>query len=64
MFIEYTGSLSMGNIDYEWNLPLHFINLNCTGNEDSIWNCSSSTEGQQLCQYYHDAAVACLGEIS
>ena len=56
------GSISMDNInDYNY-LPFHFIDLNCTGSEESIFNCpSNALTTQYTCRYYHTAAVACHG---
>ena len=43
-------------------LPFHFIDLNCTGSEESIFNCpSNGLATQYTCTYYHTAAVACHG---
>jgi deleted-in-malignant-brain-tumors protein 1 len=50
----------MGNIRYEDIFPFHFIDLNCTGSEDTIWDCpSNSLISQYSCLYSHDAAVSC-----
>lgn len=55
----------MGRLNYyDYNIPLHIINLNCTGNEESVWNCPSSTQGQGYCTVYNDVSVACLGKAS
>ncbi|XP_019861772.1 PREDICTED: neurotrypsin-like [Amphimedon queenslandica] len=55
------GSVSMGGLHYDDNIPLHIVNLNCTGNEESIWDCPSSTQGQGSCTVYTDVSVACHG---
>ena len=52
----------MGNINYERILPHHYINLNCTGDEETIWNCSNDRQEQQYCSTYYDASVACHGK--
>lgn len=54
--------MSIGNVQREYNLAHHFINLNCTGTEDSVWSCPASSDGHLLCQSYHDASVACHGK--
>ncbi|XP_019853225.1 PREDICTED: deleted in malignant brain tumors 1 protein [Amphimedon queenslandica] len=57
------GSISIGKLYYYMhiNIPLHIVNLNCTGNEESIWDCPSSTQGQESCTVYTDVSVACHG---
>ena len=48
----------MGDIKPEYYLPFHFIDLNCTGNESTIWDCPSNKLITK-CLSSHDAAVAC-----
>uniref|UniRef100_A0A1X7TYN8 SRCR domain-containing protein n=1 Tax=Amphimedon queenslandica TaxID=400682 RepID=A0A1X7TYN8_AMPQE len=55
------GSISMGKLRYYNVIPLHIVNLNCTGNEENIWDCPSSTQGQESCTVYTDVSVACHG---
>lgn len=50
----------MGRLSYNYHIPLHIVNLNCTGNEESIWNCPFSTQG--YCTVYNDVSVACHGK--
>lgn len=53
------GSLSMRNSIYQGSSSSYRImKLNCTGNEDTIWDCDSSEE-YQYC--YYPAHVACHG---
>ena len=49
----------MGYIRPEYLFPFHFIDLNCTGSEDSVWDCPSNALTQYNCLSSHDAAVAC-----
>ena len=51
----------MGNIKTEYDFPFHFIDLNCTGSEDSIFDCPSNALTEYSCYTSHDAAVACHG---
>ena len=39
--------------------PINFVDLNCTGDEDNILNCSSNSLTDYSCPPSHDAAVAC-----
>ena len=51
----------MDNIN-AYYFPFHFIDLNCTGSEESIFNCpSNALATQYTCPYYRAAAVACHG---
>ena len=46
--------------DYVW--PFGIIDLNCTGNESSIWNCPyNGTSDFYTCPSSHDASVICQG---
>ena len=56
----FLGAVSIGTLNTESTLPFHFIDLNCTGDEDNIWNCTSNNlSSQYSCLYNHDAAIAC-----
>ena len=48
----------MGRINYRY-IPVHIINLNCTGHEETVWGCSSNTQEKQRCSVYDTASVAC-----
>ena len=45
-------------------LPLHVIDINCTGEEATIWDCphNAVVENSNCRSYYRDAAVTCLGK--
>lgn len=42
-------------------LPHAFYNMNCTGNEHSLFNCSYTTTTDSSCYSYEDANVICQG---
>ena len=47
-------------ISYVW--PFGIIDLNCTGEEDSVWNCSyNGTVDYYSCSSNHDASIICQG---
>ena len=47
-------------ISYVW--PFGIIDLNCTGEEDSVWNCSyNGTVDYYTCPSNHDASIICQG---
>ena len=44
-------------------LPLHIIDINCTGEETTIWDCPHNAVMNSNCRsYYRDAAVTCAGK--
>ena len=45
--------------DYIWSF--HIIDLNCTGEEDIIWNCSYNGLLDYKCLASHDASLQCQG---
>uniref|UniRef100_A0A1X7VPG7 Deleted in malignant brain tumors 1 protein n=1 Tax=Amphimedon queenslandica TaxID=400682 RepID=A0A1X7VPG7_AMPQE len=53
------GAIS-GNGYYTFNLPVHILDLNCTGNESSLWDCPyNGTVDFFNCPSSHDAEVIC-----
>ena len=48
----------------ESTLPLHIIDLNCTGTEQRVIDCpQNSLLGQHACDHRQDASVRCQGTI-
>ena len=48
------------SIDYEW--PVGIYELNCTGDEATLWDCiyhTNDSVGLQ-CSQYNDASVSCM----
>ena len=54
------GALALTNTFTESALPIHVRDLNCSGNEESIWDCPNNGLAGYLCSHYDDAAVKCL----
>uniref|UniRef100_A0A1X7ULL6 Deleted in malignant brain tumors 1 protein n=1 Tax=Amphimedon queenslandica TaxID=400682 RepID=A0A1X7ULL6_AMPQE len=55
------GALFMGNVSSRIERPFHVIDVNCTGEEVSIWDCSmNSLLKQYTCNETNNAAVSCL----
>ena len=48
----------------EGQLSFGLTDLNCTGNEDHLLNCSRSNAVLQNCQSYGDASVVCQSMLS
>ena len=48
------------NYYYYYGGPVHFYNLNCTGTESSIWECSFSNTTQYC---YYAAYVICQSKL-
>ena len=64
IIIPYYPGAAWGSnlfINYEW--PMNLFNLNCTGYESTIWDCSyNSTDNTGLCQQNSDASVFCMSK--
>ena len=57
-----SGSIAIGPIYNGYSLPLHIIDLNCTGTEGNIWNCpNNALLSQYSCSSSYTAAIACHG---
>ena len=60
--MHYVGSLAVSifeNRVSEYVLPFHIIDLNCTGDENNIWQCPRNNLIQYKCSQSHDAIVGC-----
>ena len=60
----YTGSLLRGRVlssssyDYYYD-PIHLTNVDCTGEEDNLLDCSYDL-GEYACSHYDNAVVMCI----
>ena len=62
--IQLLGA-SAGTGSYtESHKSFHIIDLNCNGNEDTIFNCSYNNVQHRNCYYYEDAYVQCPGILN
>ena len=51
----------MGNVSSSIERPFHVIDVNCTGEEEYIWDCSmNALLKQYTCNETNSAAVSCL----
>ena len=50
----------MGNINNEYVLPHHFIDVKCTGNELRLSDCPHNGLTHYSCSVWRDAAIACF----
>ena len=60
----FTGAIAVSYafIDNEW--PMGIYNLNCTGNETSIWDCQFTTlYNGRNCDQSNDASVFCMCKL-
>ena len=46
----------------ENQLPIHRINITCTGQESSLGDCDSQTVLDPICEYSRNAYIACQGK--
>ena len=56
----HKGALATTNIfiNYEWAVGL--FDVQCYGNETTLWDCMYNTVNKQSCTQYNDASVFCL----
>ena len=56
------GASALTNSYTESTWPIHINDLNCSGSEESIWNCPHNGLIGYSCSHYDDAAVLCQSE--
>ena len=56
------GASALTNSYTESTWPIHINDLNCSGREESIWNCPHNGLIDYSCSHYDDAAVLCQSE--
>ena len=62
LLFKYLGAIPASGYYTDYNWPFGIIDLNCTGNESSIWNCPyNGTSDFYSCPSNHDASVICQG---
>ena len=57
MRIIFSGAFAARNSYTESSWPVYIYELNCTGDERAIWNCSHTILGS--CNHRDDASVRC-----
>lgn len=55
------GAVSLQGYFTEYERSHYIYDLNCDGNESSIWNCSYDTLNRNNCNEQQDASVYCQG---
>ena len=56
---SFIGAISLSPYYYyDYYSPTYIYELNCTGIENSIWDCLYD-DSYHYCSYYQDAAVVC-----
>ena len=61
-FNKTIGASALTNSYTESTWPIHINDLNCSGSEESIWNCPHNGLIGYSCSHYDDAAVSCQSE--
>lgn len=59
--VFYIGAIARTGSYYEYDKAFHIIDLNCNGNENSVFNCSYNNIQYHNCYWYEDAYVQCPG---
>ena len=60
-FHFFIGSISAQGSYREGAWPIHINDLNCTGSEESVWECPHNGIEGYSCNHYQDASVMCQG---
>ena len=55
----YSGASAQTNVYTEGTWYVHINDLNCTGEEESIWDCPQNELSGYSCYHYQDASVIC-----
>ena len=53
------GATALNRTFTEGVWPIHIRELNCTGSEDSIWDCPYDNRPRSNCGATNDAAIVC-----
>ena len=57
----FAGAVPLVGYSPERVFPFHVIDLNCTGDEESIWDCPrNGLLSEYTCNQINDAAVSCI----
>ena len=64
MLITLTGAVAYGGYYTSNNFgsgigPIWLDNLQCTGSENSLYDCSANDAGDHNCNHYEDAGAKC-----
>ena len=59
MHIVNSIGFSILSISSPYYYPVHVSDLDCTGDEKTIWECPYTNINSQYCGRYDDAAVVC-----
>lgn len=57
----YIGAIAGTGLYSEVLKEFHIIDLNCTGSEESVFNCSHNAVLENTCSNHEDAYVQCKG---
>lgn len=57
--MHYIGAAALTDAFTEGIWYIHIKDLNCTGNELSLWDCPMNDLYSYSCNHYHDSAVMC-----
>ena len=64
MYLIYIGAIAASGYYTDHHWPSGVIDVNCTGNESSIWNCPyNGISDFYSCPSHHDASVICQGKF-
>ena len=58
-----TGAIPLTGWYTERLKAIHINDLNCTGSEESVWECPHNGIEGYSCNHYQDASVICQGTL-
>ena len=59
------GAITGQGIFTESSWPFHIVDLNCTGSEETLFDCPhNNLVGLHSCVSTHDASIRCQGNLS
>ena len=61
LLFYFTGSIGAHGSYIESAWPIHINDLNCTGSEESVWECPHNGIERYSCNHRQDASVMCQG---
>ena len=64
MILCCVGAIAITGLNREYVWPVYMNDVNCTGAEESIWDCPNNGITGYSCSHHDDASVICHGELS
>ena len=63
-YFVYLGAISATGYFTNNIWPFHILDINCTGEEDNIFDCTHNEIENYMCLWSHDASIVCHGQYN